>query len=175
MLRAGLRGEHLLPIVIFCIASDAVLTGLGVGGFGIATEALPWLSPALRWAGVAFLIGYGALSFRSAYLGGQGVVAEGGAARPLGAALAACAAITWLNPHVYVDTLLLMGAVAQSYDGVRLAFWAGATAASCVFFPAVGYGAQLLRPLFAREAAWRVLDASVGVLMWTVALKLMRT
>ena len=168
VLRQGLRRSHVLLVVLTCAVSDAVLIAAGVAGIGRLTEAVPWAVDLFRWGGVAFLLGYGALRFRAAWIGGETLAAaEGtGSAR---AAFLACLAFTWLNPHVYLDTLVLVGSVASGWPGSRLAFGAGAVAASFVFFFALGYGARLLAPVFARPVAWRVLDAAIGVLMWTLA------
>lgn len=174
VLRQGLRGEHVLAVVLVCALSDAVLIGLGVGGMGIAVAAMPGLAVAMRWGGAAFLFGYGALRFRAAWAGGESLdpAAAAGSGSTPGAALATCLALTWLNPHVYLDTVLLLGSVSARWEGARLAFGLGAVAASFVFFFSLGFGARLLRPLFARPAAWRWLDLGVGATMWLIALRL---
>lgn len=170
VLRQGIRGEHVLPVVLFCAASDAILIALGVSGLSILTEMAPWLQDALKWGGAAFLLWYGARAFRSALCGGQALkAADAGQGRALAATLATIALLTWANPHVWLDTVVLVGSVASQYPGRRLAFGAGAATASFVFFTALGFGARLLAPLFARPRAWQVLDALVGVVMWTVA------
>lgn len=172
VLRQGLRGAHVLAVVLTCALSDAVLISVGVAGFGWIAEAAPWIQPLMTWGGAAFLLFYGALSFRNAWRGGEALEAADAAGQGLGAALATCLALTWLNPHVYLDTLVLIGSVSTVYEGQRLAFGAGAVTASFVFFFALGYGARLLAPLFSRPAAWRVLDLAVGLVMWAIAAKL---
>lgn len=174
VLRQGLRGEHVLAVVLVCALSDAVLIALGVGGMGIAVAAMPGLAVAMRWGGAAFLLVYGALRFRAAWLAGESLDPASAAGRggTLGAALATCLALTWLNPHVYLDTVLLLGSVSARWEGERIAFGAGAVAASFVFFFSLGFGARLLRPLFARPLAWRWLDLGVGATMWLIALRL---
>ncbi|WP_413874081.1 LysE/ArgO family amino acid transporter [Albidovulum sp.] len=172
VLRQGLRREHVLAVCLFCAVSDAVLISAGVAGFGTLSRALPAAGEALRWGGVAFLLWYGARAFRAAWRGGEALhAAEAGAAR-LPGVLAALALITWANPHVWLDTVVLIGSVSARYPGQSASFGAGAALASFVFFFALGYGARLLAPLFARPRAWQVLDAAVGVIMWTIALRL---
>ncbi|EKE43952.1 L-lysine exporter, putative [Oceaniovalibus guishaninsula JLT2003] len=170
VLRQGLRRAHVLPVSLTCAASDAVLIAAGVAGFGWLVEAAPWLAPAMTWGGAAFLAVYGALALRAAWTGG-GALKAGEAAGGLRAALATCLALTWLNPHVYLDTVVLLGSVAATYPA-RWAFGAGAVAASFVWFFTLGYGARALAPLFARPTAWRVLDGIVGLTMWALAIRL---
>lgn len=170
VLRQGLRQSHVLAVVLICAISDATLIAVGVAGFGRLADAAPWLEPVMRYGGAAFLIGYGARAFRAAWLGGAALQAGEGT-QSLRAALLTCLALTWLNPHVYLDTVVLLGSISAQYDD-KLAFALGAMTASFVFFFSLGFGARLLAPLFARPAAWRVLDAGVGVVMWAIALKL---
>jgi L-lysine exporter family protein LysE/ArgO len=125
----------------------------------------------MTWAGAAFLAVYGAMSFARALRPGA-LAAAGQGAGSLRAALLTSLALTWLNPHVWLDTVVLVGSVAATFPGSGAAFGAGAAAASSVFFFALGYGARTLAPLFARPAAWRVLDIVVGCVMWTIAAKL---
>jgi L-lysine exporter family protein LysE/ArgO len=172
VLRQGLRGEHVFAVCLACAVSDAALIALGVGGFGAIAAVAPWTADLMRWGGVAFLAAYGALAFRAAWRGGGRLEAAGGEGRALAPTLGACLAITWLNPHVYLDTVVLLGSVAVEWQGRRLAFGIGGATASFAFFFGLGYGARLLRPFFARPAAWRWLDVGVGVIMWAVALRL---
>lgn len=173
VLRQGLRNEHLLPVCLACAASDALLITLGVAGFARIAALLPWLDPAMRCGGAAFLTWYGARSLRSA-IGGTGALAAGGPAetRSLPRTLLACAAITFLNPHVYLDTVVLLGAVASGFPEARPVFAAGAIAASFLFFFALGYGATRLRPLLARPLAWRTLEGIIALIMWMLAFRL---
>ncbi len=173
VLRQGLRGEHVGAVVATCALSDAALIAAGVAGFGTLVEAAPWIVPAFRWGGAVFLAAYGARAAWSAWRGGAGLEA-GAAAGGLGRAVAICLALTWLNPHVYLDTLVLLGAIgAQSSDPARFA--AGAMTASVMFFATLGYGAAALRPVFARPVAWRWLDAGVAAVMWALAVSLVAT
>lgn len=170
VLRQGVRRHHVLPIVLTCALSDALLIAAGVAGFGQLAEAVPWLEPVMRWGGAAFLLAYGLRAFISAWRGGNAMEA-GAEAGSLRAALLTCLALTWLNPHVYLDTVVLLGSISAQYDS-KLAFALGAMTASFVFFFSLGYGARLLAPLFARPAAWQVLDTIVGLIMWAIAAKL---
>ncbi|MGR3757715.1 MAG: LysE/ArgO family amino acid transporter [Tranquillimonas sp.] len=174
VLRQGLRRSHVLAVCLTCALSDAILITAGVAGFGWLVQSAPWLEPAMRWLGAAFLLVYGAMSFRAALTPGRLVAAEGKVVGLRGAILTALA-LTWLNPHVYLDTVVLLGSVASGWDGQRIAFALGATTASFVFFFSLGYGARALAPLFARPAAWRVLDALVGGTMWAIAAGLVLT
>lgn len=172
VLRQGLRQEHVLAVVATCAISDAALIAIGVAGFGTLAEAIPGLEPAMRYGGAAFLLAYGFLAFRRAIQGGAALDPGGAEVRALWPVLATCLALTWLNPHVYLDTVVLLGSIATQYEGQRLEFALGAMSASVVFFTALGYGARLLRPLFASPTAWRVLEALIGVIMWAIAAKL---
>ncbi|TCP40998.1 LysE/ArgO family amino acid transporter [Rhodovulum marinum] len=170
VLRQGLIGTHVFALCLFCALSDAVLIAAGVSGFGALTSALPWLPAALTLGGAAFLIAYGALRFRAAFRGGHALAADR-ACGTLWSVLGTAAAITWLNPHVYLDTLALIGAVSTRFDPgtPRTAFAFGAISASFSFFFALGYGARLLAPVMASPRAWRLLDLGIGVVMWTIA------
>jgi len=172
VLRQGIRREHVFAVCLTCALSDAVLILGGVGGIGAATGAAPWLLPALRWGGVAFLTVYGARAFLAAWRGGAAMVPAGQGAARLWPVLATCLALTWLNPHVWLDTVVLVGGIAAQFADLKWVFGAGAALASLVFFFALGYGARLLAPVFARPAAWRVLDALVGCLLWAIAASL---
>ena len=172
VLRQGLRGAHVFAVSLTCAVSDAVLITVGVAGFAAVNQVLPGLAPLMRWGGAAFLVVYGALSFRAAF--GPAAALEPAAAGACSRAwaLTTCLALTWLNPHVYLDTVVLLGSLSTQYGGHELAFGLGAVTASFSFFFSLGYGARLLRPLFAKPSAWRVLEVVVGVTMWAIALKL---
>ena len=167
-----MRGSHVFAISLTCALSDAILITIGVSGFSVLNEALPGLAPAMRWAGAAFLIVYGALSFRNALRSSDALMPADTATESLSKALITCLALTWLNPHVYLDTVLLLGSVSTQYPEHQLAFGIGAVTSSFTFFFSLGYGARLLRPLFAKPASWRVLEVVIGVIMWAIALKL---
>ncbi|AHC49178.1 LysE/ArgO family amino acid transporter [Achromobacter xylosoxidans] len=172
VLRQGLRQEHVFAVCLVCAVSDAILIAAGVAGFGLASHALPWLEPVLRYGGALFLLAYAARSLRSALRNHGSLTPSGRQAAGLGATLATCLAFTWLNPHVYLDTVVLLGSISSQYDGHKAAFALGAMAASFTFFFTLGFGARLLRPVFASQTAWRVLDVLVGIAMLAIALKL---
>ncbi|MDP3959772.1 MAG: LysE/ArgO family amino acid transporter [Pseudorhodobacter sp.] len=172
VLRQGLRREHALAVVLVCAGSDAVLIALGVAGFGAVSALVPWLGQAMRWGGAGFLAVYGGLRFAAAWRGGEALVAGAGEAVPLGRVLATCLVLTWANPHVHLDTLVLLGSIAAQYAPHGLWFGLGAVAGSFSFFAALGFGARLLAPLFARPGAWVVLELVVGCTMWAIALGL---
>lgn len=172
VLRQGLRNEHVFAVVLTCALSDAVLIVVGVTSFRQIATLLPWLDPAMRWGGAAFLVFYGARSFYSAWRGAGALTAQGNSASSLTRTLATCLALTWLNPHVYLDTVVLLGTISTQFPGLEASFAAGAVTASFLFFFSLGYGATRLRPFFARPSSWRVLDALIGVVMWAIALKL---
>jgi L-lysine exporter family protein LysE/ArgO len=172
VLRQGVRRLHVGPVVLVCCLSEAVLIFAGVAGFGAVAARAPWALEAMRWGGVAFLAVYGLRSLRAAWTETEALETEGGGTQSLHAALGTVLVFTWANPHVYLDTVGLIGAVAATYGEARWAFGAGALAASCLFFLLLGYGARALAPVFARPSAWRWLDAIVGVTMLGLALKL---
>ncbi|MGY1849279.1 MULTISPECIES: LysE/ArgO family amino acid transporter [unclassified Blastococcus] len=175
VLRQGLRVEHVGAVVVLCAVSDAVLILAGVAGNSWLSARLPDAITVIRLAGAAFLLGYAALAARRAVRPSSIAVETGGLRTGLAATVATCLALTWLNPHVYLDTVLLLGSVADSHGGRRWWFAAGAAVGSVLWFSALGYGARLLRPLFARPAAWRVLDAGIAVVMATLGLGLLAT
>ncbi|GAB2464210.1 LysE/ArgO family amino acid transporter [Jatrophihabitans fulvus] len=173
VIRQGLRREHVALVVAVCSASDIALMAGGVGGAGALLRDRQWLVVGVGIVGIAFLLGYGALAARRAWRpkpGGE--AATGGATGSARTALAACLAFTWLNPGVYVDTVFLVGPLSNSHGDARWWFGAGAMAASIAWFVAIGFGATLVAPLFDRPSAWRMLDASVAVVMLVTAVRL---
>ncbi|MGY4718934.1 LysE/ArgO family amino acid transporter [Naumannella huperziae] len=173
VLRQGLARSHVGLVVAICAASDAVLITAGVAGLGALVTAQPALLTVIRWAGAAFLIGYGALAIRRALRPGR-LVAAGETAGSAWSVAAKVMALTWLNPHVYLDTVLLLGSIAsQQGDPGRWWFAGGAVVASIGWFTALGFGARALRPLLATPAAWRVLDVVIGAIMIGIAIKLL--
>lgn len=170
VLRQGLLRSHVFAVCIVCAASDAVLIAVGVAGIGGLGQAAPWLVPALSWGGAAFLILYGAVNMLRALRPSTLQAAKSGAGT-LGAALATCFALTWLNPHVYLDTVALIGAVSTGFVGLgpKTAYGTGAVLASFVFFFGLGYGARWLAPVFAQPRAWMILDIVIALVMWAIA------
>lgn len=170
VLRQGLRARHLFAVCLTCALSDALLITVGVTGFARVAELLPWLAPAMRFGGAAFLFWYGAKSLRAALCATGALVAEGGTETgALSRTLLACLAITFLNPHVYLDTVVLLGSVSSRFEGAKEVFAAGAISASFLFFFGLGYGATRLRPLFAKPLAWRILEGIIALVMWSIA------
>jgi L-lysine exporter family protein LysE/ArgO len=173
VLRQGLRGSHVLAVCLACAVSDAILIAIGVTSFASIARILPWLDPVMRIAGAAFLIWYAIRSLRSALAPAGGLVADGAEVDTLARTLVTCLALTWLNPHVYLDTVVLLGTISTQFAGSRTVFASGAITASFVFFFTLGYGARWLRPLFARPSAWRVLDAAIALVMTAIAIRLL--
>ena len=172
VLRQGIRREHVLSIVVVCALSDAVLIALGVAGIGTLVSAAPLALEIVRWVGAAFLVGYAIFAAGRAIRPKALIAGSGGGTR-LGAAVLTAVALTWLNPHVYLDTVLLLGSLSTAHgDDGRWWFAAGAIVASIVWFTALGFGARLLAGLFARPGAWRVLDVLIAIVMMVLAVRL---
>lgn len=175
VLRQGLRREHVGSVVLFCALADALLISAGVLGMAQALGTSPGLARALALAGAGFLAVYGWRALRRARHAQALRAADGGDGLGRGAVLAQAAAFTLLNPHVYLDTVLLVGSIgAQQPAPLQGWFVAGASAASLGWFAALGFGARWLAPWFARPRAWRVLDALIGLTMWVLAALLLR-
>lgn len=176
VLRQGLRREHVGVAVMVAAVCDATLILIGVGGFGAVISANPDWMAAARYGGAAFLFWYGARAMRNAIRGSSMQIDHGGAGGlTRRQVLLAAAAFSILNPHAWLDTVVLIGSVgSQQADNLRPAFAAGAVTASFVWFVVLGYGARVLAPLFARAVAWRVLDALVAAILWTIAVVLLR-
>ena len=173
VLRQGIRREHVLPIVAVCALSDAILIALGVAGIGTLVTAAPLILEIIRWAGVLFLVGYAIIAARRAIRPNALVVGRSDSISRT-AAIGTVLALTWLNPHVYLDTVLLLGSLSTAHgpEG-RWWFAGGAIVASLVWFTSLGFGARLLRGLFAKPAAWRILDLSIAAVMLILAVRLM--
>lgn len=175
VLRQGLRREHVGPVVTFCALADAVLITAGVLGLGRALGDQPVLSQALATLGAVFLAWYGWRALRRAWHAGTLTAAEGDQPVPLRVALMQAAAFTLFNPHVYLDTVLLVGSIgAQQPEPLRIWFASGASMASLLWFGALGFGARWLAPWFARPRAWQVLDLLIGLTMWALSGLLVR-
>ena len=169
VLRQGIRREHVLTVVLVCAGADALLIGAGIAGLGALIQALPATLAVARYGGAAFLLGYGLIAVRRV-LQAQALTLDSDARVSLGSAVTTCLAFTFLNPHVYLDTVILLGSLAsQRGEHGRWVFGSGAAMASVVWFFALGYGARLLAPLFGKPAAWRVLDALIALVMFTLA------
>ncbi len=172
VLRMGLLRRHVLPLVLFCATSDALLILAGVLGLGAVLSAHRQAADAIAIGGALFLLWYGWKSLRRA-LHPAGLDQAASQSVSLRRSLLTCAAFTWGNPHVYLDTVLLIGSLSLPYHGLeRAAYSGGAMAASYAWFGALGYGAGFLVPLFRRPATWRFLDLSIALVMWAIALRL---
>lgn len=173
VLRQGLRREHVLVVVVICALSDAVLIALGIAGLGALIQQADWLLVVVRIAGAAFLIWYGVRSamraFRTATLDAD----PAGTPISLRTAVATVLALTWLNPHVYLDTVVLLGSIGATHGDTRWWFAAGAALGSVLWFSALGFGSRMLRPLFARPVSWRVLDGLIAIVMIGIAVSLL--
>ncbi|MDQ0033728.1 L-lysine exporter family protein LysE/ArgO [Variovorax boronicumulans] len=175
VLRQGLRREHVGAVVLFCAAGDAVLIGAGVAGMAQALRGRPMLATALAGLGAAFLCAYGLRAlWRSRQPGALQATAQG-VSLSRAAVVAQAAGFTLLNPHVYLDTVLLVGSAGAQYAGsLKVWFVVGAAMASALWFTALGFGARLLAPVFARPGAWQMLDALIGGTMLVLAAMLAR-
>ena len=175
VLRQGLRREYIASIVLFCAMADALLIAAGVFGMAQALGERPMITKALSLAGAAFLATYGWQALRRAQQSHQLRPAESGAQGKLAAVILQTAGFTLLNPHVYLDTVLLLGSIgAQQAPALRPWFVTGACCASLLWFNMLGFGARWLAPWFARPKAWQILDGLIGVTMWLLAILLLR-
>jgi L-lysine exporter family protein LysE/ArgO len=181
VLRQGIKREHVFTVALMCSLSDALLVSLGVAGLGTLVQKNPMLLSIAKYGGAAFLFAYGFFAAKRALQPNAGGLSLNGA-NPVNAAptslkktMLACLAFTFLNPHCYLDTVVLMGSLSAQFEGeLRWAFAAGAVSASFVWFFSLAYGARLLAPLFARPVAWRVLDAIIALVMFAIAIALLR-
>lgn len=173
VLRQGIRREHVGWVALLCALADAVLICAGVLGIGTLVERAPVVLDVVRWGGVAFLVAYALLALRRAVRPEALRAGDAGGGASLRTALTTAAALTFLNPHVYLDTVLLLGSIANQHgDDGRWVFAIGAVAASFGWFFGLAYGARRLAPVFARPVAWRVLDGLIAVVMVLIAASL---
>jgi L-lysine exporter family protein LysE/ArgO len=175
VLRQGIRREHVLVVVVICALSDALLIATGVAGLGFLLERAPWLVDAARILGAVVLVGYGLLAARRAWRGADQTLQDPGAEKRTGrltAVIALALALTWLNPHVYLDTVLMLGSIAATHGEARWLFAAGAMLASVLWFTALGYGARGLARWLNTPRAWRILDALIALIMIVIAVSL---
>ena len=169
LIRQGLARNHVLAIVLICAAADTTLIALGVGGLGALISALPWLLTLMRWLGVAYLLWFGFNTakavFGSDYLDSTGEVKR----LSLRQAVTTALMLTFLNPHVYLDTVIFLGSIGNQFGSQRWWFVAGAAAGSWLWFSGIGFGAQFASKLMARPIFWRVLDSVIAVIMFALA------
>ncbi|GGD89129.1 amino acid transporter [Rhizobium anhuiense] len=173
ILRQGLRNEHVFAVCLACAVSDAALIVLGVTSLQQIARFMPWLDPVMRYGGAAFLVWYGARSLYSALRSSATLTAAEARTASFRQTLMTCLALTWLNPHVYLDTVVLLGTISTRYPGQQTSFAAGAVTGSFLFFFSLGYGATWLRPIFSKPSSWRMLETLVAFTMWVIAFKLL--
>lgn len=166
VLRQGILGRHITPILVFCILSDALMIGLGVVGLGALLDAAPWFIEVFRYVGAAFLAWFGFEAGRRVFTPHSIVVDDEGDSQSLKAALLTTAAVTYLNPLAWLDTTILLGSLANAQGNPgRWWYYLGCCCGSLIWFLILGYGSRLLRPFFARPSAWRILDGATALLM----------
>lgn len=173
VLRQGLLRQYVLPVVLVCIIGDVLCICAGVAGMGALIRANEWLLDLFRWGGALFLIIYGISAAKRAATGGAALELSENRAGSLIKAVSSCLAFTFLNPHVYLDTVVLLGSIAAQYgEDLKWVFAAGALTASVLWFTGLGFGARLLLPIFQKPQTWRILDSLIAVVMWAIALTL---
>ena len=172
VLKQGLKKRHVFIVCLVCAVSDGILISLGVAGFGTVVKQFPTIEIVARYGGAAFLAIYALLSFKSAFTETHALEAEAETESPLFKTIAICLAFTWLNPHVYLDTVILLGSVSTQYHPEQFQFALGAVIASFVFFFSLGYGARVLAPVFENPKAWKIFEFFVGIIMLALALSL---
>jgi len=173
VLRQGLRREYILTVVLICAISDALLIAFGVSSFHQILLAVPWIEPLMRYGGAAFLIFYGIRSLRAALRSNEGLKAAAENKDSHWRVALICLGLTWLNPHVYLDTVVLIGSISSGFKGEEMLFALGAMSASFVFFLCLGFGAVLLRPLLSSPFSWHIIEAAIALIMWFIAVKLL--
>ena len=174
VLKQGLKRQHVFVVCLVCALSDAILISLGVGGFGALVKQFPQIETFARYGGALFLSIYAVLGFKSALTTDHALEASEQSQSSLPKTVAICLAFTWLNPHVYLDTVVLLGSISTQYQPQQHLFALGAVSASFVFFFSLGFGARLLAPVFDKPKAWKFLELFVGVVMALIALSLLR-
>ena len=172
VLKQGLLKQYVFWVCLVCALSDAVLICFGVFGFASILSQQIWLIQAMKYFGAAFLLIYGLRSFYNAYKTDTGLVASDQPTTSLVQTLILCLSFSWLNPHVYLDTVVLLGSISAQYLN-KTAFAMGAVSASFIFFFSLGFGARLLRPFFANPKAWKILDVLIGIIMLILAASLL--
>jgi L-lysine exporter family protein LysE/ArgO len=173
VLKQGLKQQHVFVVCLICALSDAILISAGIAGFGVMVQKFPLIEQIARYAGAAFLFFYAIVSFKTFFTTEHALNAEGKEVGSAATAVLTCLAFTWLNPHVYLDTLILLGSISTQYDGQQLAFGVGAITGSFVFFFSLGYGAKLLIPVFKNPKAWKILEFIIGFIMLALGISLL--
>jgi len=173
VLKQGLKQQHVFWVCLICALSDSILIYLGVTGFSKIVVDYPLIVTLAKYFGAAFLFLYGLRNFYSAIHNNAGLNPSEIEKDSLLKIIGMCLAFTWLNPHVYLDTVILVGSISVQFADQIYLFAAGTILASWIFFFALGYGARALLPLFKKASSWRVLDVLVGIMMWAIATKLL--
>ena len=174
VLRLGLSRQHVGIAIALCASADVVLILLGIGGIGRVAHSIPVALEVLKWVGVTYLVAYGILSFRRARRP-EALLPSAGATTSRRVVVATTLGFTFLNPHVYLDTVLLLGSIGNQYGAHRWLFAVGACVGSIAWFTSLGLGAKAAAPLMSRPATWRILDVAIGVIMLVVALSVATT
>ena len=172
VLKQGLKRNHIFIICSICSISDALLITLGVLGFGLIIKEAPLIEPITRYGGALFLTLYGIRSLISSWKTTNSLSPDQRCGLSLRASILACLAFTWLNPHVYLDTVVLMGSISSQFEGNKTSFTLGAVTASFLFFFLLGYGARVLTPIFENPKSWKILEFLIGITMLSIAISL---
>ncbi|EGU36096.1 LysE/ArgO family amino acid transporter [Vibrio scophthalmi] len=173
VLKQGIQRQHVFLVCLLCAASDAILIAAGVAGFGVLIKQFPNLELFARYGGALFLFWYGLRSLYSAWNTNHALTPHGDSQANAKRTAILCLAFTWLNPHVYLDTVVLLGSISTQYEPNKLHFALGAISGSFLFFFTLGYGARLLAPIFRHPRSWKVLEAIIGIVMLLLAAKLL--
>ena len=173
VLKQGIKKQHVFLVCIICAVSDSILISLGVSGFSVVIKEFPEIEQIAKYGGALFLLVYAFLSFKSAFKSRHALTEDAQIYPSVLKTALVCLAFTWLNPHVYLDTMILLGSISTQYPETKLEFVIGAVSSSFVFFFSLGYGAQFLAPLFKKPKAWQVLEFIVGVMMLAIAVLLL--
>ncbi|MET4695176.1 LysE/ArgO family amino acid transporter [Endozoicomonas lisbonensis] len=172
VLKQGIKNHNLFLVCLICAVSDAILISLGVAGFGVIVTRFPEIEQIARYGGAIFLTVYSLISFKSAFSTNHALNPEGDDNSSILKTMGICLAFTWLNPHVYLDTVVLLGSISTQYQPYHHVFGAGAVTSSFLFFFGLGYGAKKLAPIFSQPKAWKVLEFIIGIIMLSIAIHL---
>lgn len=175
VLKQGLKKQAVFWVCFVCALSDSILVVLGITGFSTVIQLYPELVGFAKWAGAVFLLWYGLQHAIQAFKSNQSLHASSQNEIQLSKIIIVCLALTWLNPHVYLDTVVLIGSISTQFEQTKLYFALGVITASWFFFFSLGYGARVLIPVFANPKAWKVLDGVIALIMWSIAISLIMT
>lgn len=175
VLKQGLKKQAVFWVCFVCALSDSILVVLGITGFATVIQLYPELVGFAKWAGAVFLLWYGLQHAIQAFKSNQSLHAGSQNEIQLSKIIIVCLALTWLNPHVYLDTVVLIGSISTQFEQTKLYFALGVITASWFFFFSLGYGARVLIPIFENPQAWKVLDVVIALIMWSIAISLMMT